>query len=31
MDSQRVKKIAIVKELGISVRGVHRLLAMPRV
>jgi DNA invertase Pin-like site-specific DNA recombinase len=27
MDAQRVKKTAIAKELGISVRSVHRLLA----
>jgi DNA invertase Pin-like site-specific DNA recombinase len=29
MDAQRVKKTLIAKELGISVRSVHRLLAMP--
>jgi DNA invertase Pin-like site-specific DNA recombinase len=28
-DAQRVKKTVIAKELGISVRSVHRLLAMP--
>ena len=31
MDAQRTKKTAIAKELGISVRSVHRLLAMARV
>jgi DNA invertase Pin-like site-specific DNA recombinase len=29
MDAQRVKKTLIAKELGISVRSVHRLLATP--
>jgi DNA-binding transcriptional regulator LsrR (DeoR family) len=29
MDAQRLKKTAIAKELGISVRSVHRLLATP--
>jgi DNA invertase Pin-like site-specific DNA recombinase len=29
MDAQRLKKTVIAKELGISVRSVHRLLAMP--